>query len=438
VVRLRPVTQILKHEIPLAVHPIARRWLLYCSCLCFLTVSALARTGLLIQKRRRPRFLTNLSFILFGLSGLLGIAVVLHHMLRGPCRVLPPPTRPPSPAAVPNGAAAHAAPGVPTPNGAAPPAAGDATRVPFPYPTLPASAAPGSAAGRAPDPAGAGLVQWHGPSAGPGPAEEGPGDAVGAVHDADVHASSSGDWPVYEVLPSGPLAYGCYLRQGLRCKKPRCTTCMGPVGSAQGCMLCSEFSVLRKSAQLVCQKVCGSPSALLVKRWRVCAVPAAVQAAPAVHGDQRMHGALHHRLLLGPGARPRVQRPSQSTAAPPWATPAPCSDHAPGTVRTCCVAGQRLCWCLLALNLQDCCKRTTLKCSHWCLTYAGSGASPGPRLCQGEAHRSFQPHGAPLRPWCPVAMRMQAKHRYMPQDWPAQYAIPPCDARRSAGGICIV
>ena len=239
-VRLRPVTQILKHEIPLAVHPIARRWLLYCSCLCFLTVSALARTGLLIQKRRRPRFLTNLSFILFGLSGLLGIAVVLHHMLRGPCRVLPPPTRPPSPAAVPNGAAAHAAPGVPTPNGAAPPAAGDATRVPFPYPTLPASAAPGSAAGRAPDRAGAGLGQWHGPSAGPGPAEEGPGDAVGAVHDADVHAAASGDWPVYEVPPSGPLAYGWYLRQGLRCKKPRRTTCMGPVGSAQGCILCSE------------------------------------------------------------------------------------------------------------------------------------------------------------------------------------------------------
>jgi len=211
--------------------------------------------GLLTLKRCRPRFLTNLSFILFGLSGLLGIAVVLHHMLRGPCRVLPPPTRPPSPAAVPNSAAAHTAPaaaprpaaqapGVPTPNGVTPPAAGGAARVPFPYPMLPASAAPSSAAGHAPDRAGAGSGQWHGPSAGPGPAEEGPGDAVGAVHDADVHALVSGDWPVYEVLSSGSLVYGWHLRrQGKACDGRRLG---GPLARGLSCLqraiCCTAYS----------------------------------------------------------------------------------------------------------------------------------------------------------------------------------------------------
>ena len=36
------------------------------------------------------RFLTNLSFILFGLSGLLGVAVSASYILRGPCRLRQP------------------------------------------------------------------------------------------------------------------------------------------------------------------------------------------------------------------------------------------------------------------------------------------------------------------------------------------------------------
>lgn len=139
------------------------------------------------------RFLTNLSFILFGLSGLLGVAVSASYILRGPCRLRQPQflTAPAPQAAHPSlPQAAHPALQNGTANGAdvsgavRPPPGGGVR-----------SAANGtgvsaSAAGST----GAGLESGSGGGGG--------GTAVAhssAVHSADVHAGASGQWPTFEV-----------------------------------------------------------------------------------------------------------------------------------------------------------------------------------------------------------------------------------------------
>lgn len=157
------------------------------------------------------RFLTNLSFILFGLTGLLGVAVSVHHLLRGPCPVRQPqflPSRavraaaPPARAAQ-NGAAAQqngAATGGMGVTGAVGPAVNCATLTPGDSGAM--------------WHAGAGKVGPGGYSdhestraCGSGGAGQPVGarrgaDGPGAVHGADVRSTDCAEWPVYEVSPS--------------------------------------------------------------------------------------------------------------------------------------------------------------------------------------------------------------------------------------------
>ena len=154
------------------------------------------------------RFLTNLSFILFGLTGLLGVAVSVHHLLRGPLPARQPQFLPShaGPAAAPpahgahHGAMAHQ-------NGAAAGGRGATGAV--------APVVNGAALGR-----GDSGATWH--EAGPGAGKAGSGgargsqlvqarsggeagQAQGAVHGAEVRAAQSGEWPVYEVRPAASL-----------------------------------------------------------------------------------------------------------------------------------------------------------------------------------------------------------------------------------------
>ena len=145
--------------------------------------------------KARRRFLTNLSFILFGLSGLLGVAVSASYILRGPCRLRQPQflTAPAAQAAhlsaaqaahpaLQNGTASGA--GV---TGAVRPPPGGAVR----------SAANGAGAS-----ANAGVTGSTGAGLGSGRVDGGGGTAVphsSAVHSADVRAGASGQWPTFEV-----------------------------------------------------------------------------------------------------------------------------------------------------------------------------------------------------------------------------------------------
>lgn len=145
--------------------------------------------------KARRRFLTNLSFILFGLSGLLGVAVSASYILRGPCRLRQPQflTAPAAQAAHPSpGQAAHHALQNGTGNsagvtGAVRPPPGGAVR----------SAANGTGVS-----SDAGATGSAGAGLGSGSGGGGGGAAVprsSAVHSADVHAGASGQWPTFEV-----------------------------------------------------------------------------------------------------------------------------------------------------------------------------------------------------------------------------------------------
>ena len=160
--------------------------------------------------------MTNLSFILFGLTGLLGAAVSVHHLLRGPCPVRQPqflpssavPAAAPPACAVQNGDAAQH-------SGAATGGRGATGAV---HPTV-------NGVARA---AGDSGATWHAEAgAGAGQAVSGgfrdtqpPGahkgaERAGAVRGADVRSAEGTDWPVYEVGPSCELlGQGC--RQSAR------------------------------------------------------------------------------------------------------------------------------------------------------------------------------------------------------------------------------
>ena len=146
------------------------------------------------------RYLTNLSFILFGLSGLLGVAVSVHHLLRGPCPVrqpqFPPSQAVPAAAAQPNGAA----PGGRGATGAVHPIVNGVALAPGDSgATRPAGPGAGSARSQAlgSGKAGSGGFRDYQPRG----ACRGAG-APGAVHGADVRSADSGEWPVYEVSPA--------------------------------------------------------------------------------------------------------------------------------------------------------------------------------------------------------------------------------------------
>ena len=148
-----------------------------------------------LHDEARRRFLTNLSFILFGLSGLLGVAVSASYILRGPCRLRQPQflTAPAAQAAHTSSAqAAHPALQNGTANdagvtGAVRPPPGGAVRC----------AANGTGFS-----ANAGATGSTGAGLGSGSGGSGGGQAVAhssAVHSADVHAGASGQWPMFEV-----------------------------------------------------------------------------------------------------------------------------------------------------------------------------------------------------------------------------------------------
>ena len=170
------------------------------------------------------RFLTNLSFILFGLTGLLGAAVSVHHLLRGPCPLRQPQFLPSSAvrAAAPPARGAH--------NGAAAGSWG-ATGAVHPTVTGVARAAGDSGAtwhaeaGAGFGKAGSGGFRDNQPArasdhgAGqPAGARRG-ASGPGAVHGADVRSADGADWPVYEVRPSCEL-----LGQGTR-QATRASSC---------------------------------------------------------------------------------------------------------------------------------------------------------------------------------------------------------------------
>ena len=167
----------------------------------------LVQLGVMLILSLARRFLTNLSFILFGLTGLLGAAVSVHHLLRGPLPVRQPQFLPSSaaPAAAPpargshNGAAAGSwgATGAvhPTVNGVAQ-AAGDSGA------TWHAEAGP--TAGKA-DLGGFRdnqLARASDSGAGQPPGARRGAGRPGAVRGADVRSADGAEWPVYEVRPS--------------------------------------------------------------------------------------------------------------------------------------------------------------------------------------------------------------------------------------------